>query len=265
MAKVEVHRGVTVFQSKVSLLGLGALKVFWFYYDGNLIDTGPSRLVKELASFLQNKQVDRVLLTHFHEDHSGNAAWLQRERNVPVLINPLAVGVCKEDAQLPLYRRYFWGSRRKFDPQPLGEAVEYEGGRLEVIASPGHSHDHVCFLDRKRGCVFTGDLFVTPKTRTIMRYESIPEIIKSIRRLLAEDFDTLYCAHSGVVENGHEMMAAKLRYLEQIREEVLSLHRRGMSIEAIDKKIFIKPQPLTYISSGEWSSRHIVRSIIGDS
>lgn len=264
MIRVEEHRGVTVFQGKVSMVGMGSLKTLLFLYQGSLIDTGPSRLQKELVPLLRPLEINRVLLTHFHEDHSGNAARIQREKNLPVFVSPLSAGMCREDARLPLYRRYFWGARRKFDPQPLGEAVEYEGGRLEVIATPGHSHDHVCFLDRKKGFLFTGDLFVTPRTRIVMRYESIPTIAGSIRRLLVEDFETLYCSHAGVVEKGHRMMEAKLHYLEELQEEVISLHRRGLSVKEIDRKIFIRPLPLTYISSSEWSSRHIVSSIIRD-
>ncbi len=265
MIKVQEHQGVTVFQGRVSMVGLGSLKVFLFLYKGNLIDAGPGRLEKKLAPLLRSRRIDRVLLTHFHEDHSGNAAWLQKEKGIPVLVSPLSVDICREDAKIPLYRRYFWGGRPKFNPLPLGDAVEYEGGRLEVIATPGHSHDHVCFLDRQRGCLFTGDLFVTPKTRIIMRYESIPEIIGTIRRLLEEDFGAIYCAHAGVVERGYGMMAGKLRYLEELREKVLDLHRRGMPAGEIDRRVFGRPQALTYISSSEWSSRHIITSIIRDS
>lgn len=265
MIKVEEHRGVKVFQGKISMVGLSSLKVFLFLWDGSLIDTGPSRLFKELVPHFRSGRIDRVLLTHFHEDHSGNAEWLQGEKKIPVFVSPLSVDICRKDAGLPLYRRYFWGRRRGFDPQPLADTVASENSRLEVIDTPGHSHDHVCFLDREKGFLFTGDLFVTPKTRIVMRYEAIPEIIKSIEGLLDKDFGTLYCAHAGVVENGREMMTRKLGYLKELQEEVLDLHRRGMSISEIDKKIFKKPQPLTYISSSEWSSVHIVTSIIRDS
>lgn len=265
MIRVEEHRGVTVFQGRVSMVGLGSLKVYLFLWNGSLIDTGPSRLFKELAPLLHSSRIDRVLLTHFHEDHSGNAAWLQQKKKAPVLVSPLSVDLCRKDARLPLYRRYFWGRRRGFDPQPLGDSVVTENSRLEVIGTPGHSHDHVCFLDREKGFLFTGDLFVTPKTRIVMRYESIPGIIRTIRSLLKESFDTLYCAHSGVVENGHGMMARKLSYLEELCEEVHDLNRKGLTVGEIDKKIFKKLQPLTYISSSEWSSLHIVTSIIRDS
>lgn len=259
--KVWENRGIKVFQGKVSIGGIASMKTFAFLWGNSMIDTGPSRLEKEFFPALAGCRVDRVLLTHFHEDHSGNAARLQRERGVPVHVGSGSLDICRKDAGIPLYRRYVWGGRKGFDPSPLEGSVETEEGILEVIATPGHSHDHVCFLDRKKGVVFTGDLFVTPRTRSVMRYESVPLIIRSIRFLLKEDFNTLFCGHAGVVERGREMMRAKLDYLERLSEEVLKLHSSGMSVRQIERSFF-KPQFLTFFSGTEWSSRHIITSII---
>jgi len=261
--KIWDHQGVKIIQGKVSVAGLASLKTFLFLWDGNLIDTGPSRLGRKLLPVLKSSLIERVLITHFHEDHSGNAAALQRERNIKVYISPLSSEICRLDASIPLYRRYVWGGRRKFDPTPLGDFVKSEKGPLDVIGTLGHSHDHVCFLDRERGFVFTGDLFVTPKTKTVMRNESIPQIMRSISSLLKEDFGTLYCAHAGVVEKGRQMMQNKLDYLENLQGEAQRLHRKGMSVREIEKKFF-KPQFLTYFSGSEWSPRHIISSMIRD-
>lgn len=259
--KVWEYCGVRVFQGKASICGITAIKTFSFLWAGSMVDTGPSRLEKRFFSMLSNCRVDRVLLTHSHEDHSGNAARLQEERGIPVYVGTSSIEICKKDAGIPLYRRLVWGGRKKFDPAPLGEAIETGEGFLEVIATPGHSQDHVCFLDSKNGFVFTGDLFVTPRTRTIMRSESVPGIIRSIRKLLKEDFKTVFCAHAGVVENGRGMMEAKLEHLERLSEEVLRMHRSGMGVRQIERKFF-KPQFLTFFSGSEWSPRHIITSII---
>lgn len=262
MVKIKDYGKVRVFGGKVSYFGVGSLKTFAFLWDGNLVDTGPGSLERKFLPAFLDSPVRAVLLTHFHEDHSGNAARLQREMRVPVFADPAALDILRRDARLPLYRRFIWGKRTGLEPVPYGEAVESENGRLEVIKTPGHSHDHVCLLNRREGFIFTGDLFVTPRTRIVMRPESVPEIISSLKRLLREDFETVYCAHAGVVEKGREMVAKKLAYLEEIRQRVLYMHHQGLSIGDIDRKIFGKTPMLDYISRSEWSSRHIVSSII---
>ena len=43
--------------------------------------------------------------------------------------------------------------------------VDAGGVRLEVVETPGHSPDHVCFFERARGWLFTGDLFLAERQR----------------------------------------------------------------------------------------------------
>jgi glyoxylase-like metal-dependent hydrolase (beta-lactamase superfamily II) len=264
MIKVTEYCGVRVFQGKVSVFGTGSLKTYAFWWDGNLVDTGPGSLARQFLPAFAGSRIDRVLLTHFHEDHAGNAASLQRKLKVPVYASEDSLGLLQKDAALPLYRRLIWGKRPGFEPSPYTDTVESAHGRLGVLKTPGHSHDHICLINRQEGFLFTGDLFVTPRTRIVMRYESIPEIIKSLKKLLQEEFATLFCAHAGVVEKGRELVGKKLDYLEDISGKVAHLHRQGLSMGEIDRRIFGRTQMLDYISLNEWSSRHIVRSIIQD-
>jgi len=260
--RVEKYNGVVCAGCTVKLLG-SRLDTFIFIDDGLLIDTGPSRFAREYIQFFRSQSIKLAVLTHFHEDHSGNAPWLALQ-GIPVYIHPSSVPVCRRRAELPLYRRFFWGGRDRFSPRPLNGDLETENKNLSVIEAPGHSFDHIALYDREKGAVFTGDLFVTPKTKITMRPENVPQIMGSLRLLLRYDFQTVYCGHAGVVKNGKEMLARKLAHLENMSGEVLELHRRGWSISAINKKIFPKTAPLTYISGGEWASQHIIRSIIED-
>ncbi|WP_246589561.1 hypothetical protein [Desertibacillus haloalkaliphilus] len=60
------------------------------------------------------------------------------------------------------------------------------------------------------------------------------------------------------------MMKQKLDYLENLYGEVERLYEQGLSIEEIDKSIFRKKYPITFISEGEWDSLHMVSSIVSD-
>lgn len=54
----------------------------------------------------------------------------------------------------------------------------------DVIETPGHAIDHLAFLNRETGQLFTGDLYCQEMTKVILREESIPTIIESLKRVL---------------------------------------------------------------------------------
>ena len=39
-----------------------------------------------------------------------------------------------------------------------GDVIDLGGRRIEVLHTPGHSPGHMCFFERDRGYLFTGDL-----------------------------------------------------------------------------------------------------------
>lgn len=61
------------------------------------------------------------------------------------------------------------------------------------------------YLNHNSGMLFSGDLFVTPKTKLVLREESVPVIIDSIKRLLQYDFGEVFCCHAGHVPDGKDM------------------------------------------------------------
>ena len=90
--------------------------------------TGQPEHVAAVAAALNGAALARVLITHWHPDHvSGLPALRERWRKLVVI-----------DAPGP--------------PVPAGD------GTLEIVPTPGHSPDHVCFFDRDAGDVYCGDL-----------------------------------------------------------------------------------------------------------
>lgn len=254
------YEGVAYASGIIRLLGT-KLQTYVYATDGLLVDTGPSKLGRELAGFFQSHSIKQAVLTHFHEDHSGNAPLLEKN-GVEVHIHPGAVTLCQKSAWLPFYRYLFWGSRKRFNPSPLGQTLETEHKVFHVLEVPGHSFDHIALYDPSEGAIFTGDLYVHFKTRVIMKQENITQIMQSLRVLLQHDFKTLFCGHAGVVQDGRKMVQMKLENLENLQGEVLNLHSKGYSIREINKSIFPKTPSITYVSGKEWASEHIIRSIL---
>lgn len=238
------------------------LNVHSFATDGVLIDTGAKTLREEFKPFFSQVHMDKVVITHFHEDHTGGAAYLQRGYGLPIYMNKMTIDECAKKADYPLYRKLFWGKREPFQAQPIGETFMSRNATWDVIHTPGHAKDHVAFLNRQTGQLFSGNLYVHSKTKVILREESIPTIIASIEKVLTYDFAELFCCHAGYVKDGREAMSEKLHYLLELQERVMLLDKQGFSEKEIQTKIFKRKYPITHFSFGEWDSIHIIRSIL---
>lgn len=239
-------------------------KVFVYLVDGMLIDTGAEKLQEELMGFFHNHSFDQVVLTHHHEDHTGNAAWLQQHHKVPMLIHPLGIEILKEHGEYPDYRKITWGNRKAIQAQPLGDQLRSRTLEWQVIHTPGHADDHVALFHEASGRLFTGDLFVSPKTRVMMKSESVPLLLASLRKLLALPFQSVFCSHAGFLENGRALLEQKLKHLETLQQTISRLYAEGMPPRDIDRQLFQKTYPIVQFSEGEWDTRHIVSSVIAD-
>ena len=98
--------------------------------EPTLVDAGTGRPehLDAVAAALDGAPLARVLITHWHPDHvSGLPALRERWRKLVVVEAP-------------------------GPPVPAGDGV------LEIIPTPGHSPDHLCFYDRGAGDLYCGDL-----------------------------------------------------------------------------------------------------------
>ena len=257
----QTQSGVKMINGFVSFQAV-KLNVHCFEVDGVLIDTGSATLLEEFKPFFEQIDIDQILLTHYHEDHSGGANYLQTKYNVPIYMSDVRRLECMKKADYPLYRKFFWGSRAPFEAQKIGERITSRNAKWTVIETPGHTNDHLAFLNEQTGQLFTGDLFVAPKTKVVLREESIPQIISSIERVLTYDFEEVFCNHAGYVAEGKKALRIKLDYLYDLRGKIEIMNDEGLSVKEITAQLFEKKYPITKFSFGEWDSAHIVSSVL---
>src|SRR5690625_7888835 len=89
--KIDTYEDMTQIELSNRMFGM-TLKASLYFVDGLLIDTGTIRKKKQLVNILNDLPIEKVLLTHHHEDHSGLAHWLSREKNLPIRSEERRVG-----------------------------------------------------------------------------------------------------------------------------------------------------------------------------
>lgn len=231
---------------------------------GTVIDTGPPNQWRFVRRFLEEKEVRRVLVTHHHEDHSGNLAQIERTLHPPLLSPQASLAPLSEGYELHLYRRLIWGRPLPVTPRAVPERLELAGGfTLVALPTPGHSPDSTCYLEPDRGWLFTGDLFIAARPRYLRRDENLGLHMQSLLRVLEEDFSTILCSHRGVVTDGREALARKLDYLVNLRGEVHRLHSQGKSIGEMTRLLLGAEDHLSLITGFHFAKRNLIAACLG--
>src|SRR5438552_16396667 len=111
-------------------------------YDGIAVDPGSPKMRKSLQRHLRRikPRITKVVATHAHEEHVGNLNWLSELTGAPIYVSEMTARFLTPFKKLPWVRATIIGQPPNFK-QPfhrLGETVDTETGRLQVIATPGH-------------------------------------------------------------------------------------------------------------------------------
>lgn len=153
--------------------------------------------------------LDLILNTHWHPDHTGGNEALKARYGAQV-IGPLGEGDRIPARDLAVAD---------------GDNFAFGDENLRVLATPGHTMGHVCFLSLAHHVGFVGDTLFSLGCGRL--FEGDPqEMWQSLSALKALPPDmTLYCAH--------EYTAANARFAESLGEENPALAKRVAEITAL--------------------------------
>jgi len=130
-----------------------------------------------------------------------------------------------------------WGKAPAADVIPLTEAVETNRFTFTPIHTPGHSKDHTVFFENQRGWLFSGDLYLGERIKFFRADEDFGDQIDSLKKIMALDFDTLFCAHNPCLKNGKQNIKNKLQFLEDLYGNVRKLAEKGHTEKAVIKEL----------------------------
>lgn len=152
-----------------------------------------------------------LLVTHTHRDHCGNA------RRLAALTGATVAGAgphprAAEDAAPALDE----GADLSFAPDRVlrdGDTVCIGNTSLDVVATPGHCANHLCFGLAAEGALFTGDHVMGWSTSVVAPPEGdMAAYLDSLSALLKRPDRVYYPTHGDPIQAPHPFVTALLAH-----------------------------------------------------
>ena len=194
-----------------------------------IIDPGPDdeAHAKALLDAVRGETVTHIVVTHTHRDHSPNAARIKAATGAPIY----AEGVHR--ASRPFYdsEKMLTGSGADRDFRPDfevrdGDVIDGDGWRLESVATPGHTANHMAFAWPERGVNFVGDHVMGWSTSIVSPPDgSMVDYMDSLHKLARRDEQLYFSGHGPQIPEAPRFVRFLIRH-RQAREASI-LHRLG--------------------------------------
>lgn len=194
-----------------------------------VVDPGPL-LEEHLLALAAAGVVKLILITHRHADHTEGSARLHELTGAPVR------------AALP---KFCHGAPPLHD----GESLRIAGLTLNVLATPGHTSDSLCFFlpdDGPHGSMLTGDTVLGQGTTVLDHPDGrLVDYLSSLERLRECGPATVLPGHGPVLPDLAATVAMyqnhRAERLAQVRAAVEQLHVRGDAVpsaEAVTELVY---------------------------
>lgn len=179
--------------------------------DVTVIDPGPAMEEHIDVILAASDNIKQILVTHTHPDHSPGTRLLQQKLDVP------AFGMLTESSK---------NQDMTFSPERIlkdGEILEKEEYSLEVVHTPGHASNHLCFILREEKFIFTGDHVMSGSTVVIGPPDgSMKQYIDSLNKLKNYEMEKMAPGHGDILESPYQVADWIINHRLKREEKVFS-------------------------------------------
>jgi glyoxylase-like metal-dependent hydrolase (beta-lactamase superfamily II) len=220
-----------------------------------IIDPGPDNdaHAAALLEAVTGETVTHIFVTHTHRDHSPNTARIKQATGATVY----AEGPHR--ASRPRYESEKHnpesGADRDFRPDVAlghGDIVEGTGWRLEALATPGHTANHMAFAWPEQKTTFVGDHVMGWSTSIVAPPDgSMVDYLASLDRLTRRDEDLYFSGHGPEIPEGRRYVRHLIRHRQAREASILHRLAKGEAdIPTMVRAIYIGIDPRLMTAAG---------------
>jgi hydroxyacylglutathione hydrolase len=185
-----------------------------------IIDPGLTQFLPELFQDLQKdgidpKEIDIIANTHLHGDHCWANAAFKKISGAKIILHPSQKD--SWEATIIQTSRFFGVPAAEFTQDGLFKNDRLDTGEMEfeLIPSPGHSPDSICFYCQKEKILICGDVLFNQNTgRVDLPGGSANALKQSIERLSQLEIEYLLPGHMDIIV-GKEKVKRNFEFIKQ--------------------------------------------------
>ena len=220
-----------------------------------ILDPGPDNEAhaKALLDAVRGETVTHIVVTHTHRDHSPNTGRIKQATGATVY----AEGPHR--ASRPRYESEKHnpesGADRAFRPDVAvahGDIVEGTGWRLEAVATPGHTANHMAFAWPEQNITFVGDHVMGWSTSIVAPPDgSMVDYMASLERLADRDEELYLSGHGPEILEGPRYVRFLIRHRKAREASILHRLAKGAADNpTLVRAIYIGIDPRLITAAG---------------
>ncbi len=246
-----------------SAFGPPLMTTYCYAFGDVMVDSGQSHMRNEALDIASAHNIKEIYLTHYHEDHSGNAGAIKKRLHAQVYGHPKTIEKMSVPFKILPYQEYMWGKAESLEVKRISRKIETIFGEMIPVHTPGHSEDHTSYFIKNEGILFSGDLYLGDKIKYFRSDEHMGSQIESLEKILLLDFETLLCSHAPKQKEGVKHIKRKMDFLQNLYGSIIELWQKGMSEKQIFRSLNLKEDYFAkFICFGDVSMINGVRSAI---
>jgi glyoxylase-like metal-dependent hydrolase (beta-lactamase superfamily II) len=223
-----------------------------------IVDPGPEddAHLSSLLAAVNGEQVETILITHTHRDHSVGANKLRAATGARIV--GAAPFMPRSDGSAGLDSAH----DRDYSPDAIladGERWHGAGYTIEAIATPGHCSNHLCFALLEENALFSGDHVMAWSTSVVAPPDgSMRAYMDSLDKLRGRAEAIYWPGHGGPVVEPQRYLRALIHHRRLREASILNALADGaQTIPALVAKIYVGLNPSLTRAAGLSTLAHL--------
>ena len=219
-----------------------------------VIDPGPDNIMhfNSIMEYIGNRKLTDILLTHSHIDHSPLSRRLKDETGASIIgfgsADEARTSFMKKlSSSLDLGGEEGIDKHLALDQKVVEKQIlKLNNYSIEVVHTPGHLSNHICFSLKERKILFSGDHVMGWATTLISPPDGdLGSFMRSLEKLSKRDEKIYYPGHGKPVREPKQMVLAQIAHRRDREKQILSsISKISRTPSEIVDEVYIDLNPM---------------------